>query len=86
MQDCCFHRTEPLAAVGLVSGRVQAFRIDSSKEATTSTATEVLSRKPHKDSCRAVRFTVDGNRLLTASADRSEHGKPKCTLSEFLNT
>jgi hypothetical protein len=65
MQDCCFHPTEMLAAVGLIDGRVQAFRL------TSGAAEEVVSKKAHKESCRAVRFTADGARLLTASTDRS---------------
>ncbi len=70
LQDCCFHPTEMLAAVGLIDGRVQAFRMTSAGEPSTSTAEEVVSKRAHKESCRAVRFTADGARLLTASADK----------------
>ncbi len=59
-----------LAAVGLINGRVQAYRVTPSDDPTLSTAAEVVSKKAHKESCRAVRFTADGAALLTASADR----------------
>ena len=54
-------------AVGLVSGRVQAFR--AAQGAARASLEEVVSKKVHKESCRAVRFTQDGATLLTASAD-----------------
>ncbi|CAL8464774.1 g4309 [Coccomyxa elongata] len=69
--DCCFHPTEMLAAVGLINGRVQAYRLTPSDNPSSSSAEEVVSRKAHKESCRAVRFTADGAALLTASADRN---------------
>lgn len=77
MQDCCFHPTEMLAAVGLIDGRVQAFRL------TSGAAEEVVSKKAHKESCRAVRFTADGARLLTASTDRSWDPLHSCALKIF---
>ncbi|BDA50374.1 WD repeat-containing protein JIP5 [Coccomyxa sp. Obi] len=69
--DCCFHPTEMLAAVGLINGRVQAYRLTSSDDLSSSTAEELVSKKAHKESCRAVRFTADGAALLTASTDRN---------------
>ena len=78
VQDCCFHPTEMLAAVGLIDGRVQAFRLTSAEDPRSATAVEAVSKKAHKESCRAVRFTADGAKLLTASTDRCPAHLPSC--------
>ena len=69
LQACCFHGTEPMVAVGLVTGQVQAFRLASHGNASTSAAVEAFTKKPHKESCRAIGFSLAGHRLYTASAD-----------------
>lgn len=73
LQACCFHGTEPLVAVGLVTGQVQAFRLASNGDASTSAPAELFTKKPHKESCRAIGFSLAGNRLYTASADGWAH-------------
>ena len=81
-QDCCFHPTEPLVAVGLVSGRVQVFANSASPsaqgDAEVAEHEERLRKKPHKESCRALRFMPDGATLLTASADKCEQDPCTC--------
>ena len=69
LQACCFHGTEPVVAVGLVTGQVQAFRLASNGNASTSAPVEAFTKKPHKESCRAIGFSQAGHRLYTASAD-----------------
>ena len=68
-QACCFHGTEPIVAVGLVTGQVQAFRLASNGNASTSAPVEAFTKKPHKESCRAIGFSLAGHRLYTGSAD-----------------
>ncbi|CAK0786967.1 hypothetical protein CVIRNUC_010181 [Coccomyxa viridis] len=66
---CAFHGAEPVVAVGLVTGQVQAFRLASDGHASTSAPVEAFTKKPHKESCRAIGFSQAGDRLYTASAD-----------------
>ena len=66
-QACAFHGAEPVIAVGLVTGQVQAFRLAWDGHASTSV--EAFTKKPHKESCRAIGFSQAGDRLYTASAD-----------------
>ena len=68
-QACAFHGAEPIVAVGLVTGQVQAFRLASDGHASTSAPIGVFTKKPHKESCRAIGFSQAGDRLYTASAD-----------------
>ena len=58
-----------MVAVGLVTGQVQAFRLALDGRASTSAPVELFTKKPHKESCRAIGFSQAGDRLHTASAD-----------------
>ena len=63
--DVCFHPTRPLVAAGLITGVVETF------EFTAAAATAVTSRDVHAESCRAVRFLLDGSGLVSAGVDCS---------------
>ena len=65
MQDCAFHPSQNLLAIGLVDGNVQL--LQCGLEETTSQ----LKVKEHDDSCRAVAFHSGGTLLVSGSADHA---------------
>eukprot|EP01044_Picomonas_judraskeda_P017955 COSAG03_NODE_3468_length_1993_cov_5.644139_2_plen_295_part_00 len=62
----CFHPVEPLIAVGLITGEVSVYRINSGAEPQT----RVHQLTHHSDSCRSMCCT-DSGALFTCSADKS---------------
>uniref|UniRef100_A0A1J3F7T6 WD repeat-containing protein 55 n=1 Tax=Noccaea caerulescens TaxID=107243 RepID=A0A1J3F7T6_NOCCA len=62
-----FHPSKNLVAAGLIDGHLHFYRYE------TDSSSIVRERKfrAHKESCRAVRFIDDGQRIVTASADCS---------------
>ncbi|KAI9682132.1 MAG: WD repeat-containing protein jip5 [Caeruleum heppii] len=73
------HPTEPLIAVGLTSGHVEALRLprvhdedDSGSSPKEDGCGEVATRwrtRRHKGSCRALSFGIDGESLISAGTD-----------------
>ncbi|CAN6834615.1 unnamed protein product, partial [Brassica oleracea var. botrytis] len=63
------HPSKNLVASGLIDGHLHLYRYDTE----SSLLFGVRERKvhAHKESCRAVRFIDDGQRIVTASADCS---------------
>ncbi|CAH2059452.1 unnamed protein product, partial [Thlaspi arvense] len=61
-----FHPSKNLVAAGLIDGHLHLYRYD-----TDSTIFRERKVRAHKESCRAVRFIDDGQRIVTASADCS---------------
>lgn len=86
MQDVDFHPTRQLLAAGLIDGRllVHSFSSDA--------AQRVHRIKAHSSSCRAARFSLAGDLLLSASTDQSmlavdvETGKPTARKKEAHDT
>ncbi|CAA7019058.1 unnamed protein product [Microthlaspi erraticum] len=62
-----FHPSKNLVAAGLIDGRLHLYRY----EADSSSIVRERKVRAHTESCRAVRFIDDGQRIVTASADRS---------------
>ena len=68
------HPSEPLIALGCASGHVQVNRLPASEASTSSEVasntivTEWRTRR-HKGSCRSLRFSIDGNSILSAGTD-----------------
>ena len=65
LQDCCFHPSQNLLAVGLVDGGLQLL------QCAMSAVTDTLFPKEHTASCRAVAFADSGHRVVSGSADRA---------------
>ncbi|WZY92453.1 hypothetical protein YC2023_064782 [Brassica napus] len=61
-----FHPSKNLVAAGLIDGQLHLYRYD-----TESSLVRERKVRAHKESCRAVRFIDDGQRIVTASADCS---------------
>ncbi|KAI8823021.1 WD40-repeat-containing domain protein [Fimicolochytrium jonesii] len=61
-----FHPKEDIVAAGLIEGNVACHRYTPGQEAT-----QAWSAKIHKESCRALDFSVDGNVLYSASKDQT---------------
>ncbi|CAN8287538.1 unnamed protein product [Cochlearia groenlandica] len=61
-----FHPSKNLVATGLIDGHLHLYRYD-----TDSTLVRERKVRAHEESCRAVRFIDDGQRIVTASADCS---------------
>jgi WD40 repeat protein len=61
-----FHPSTNLVAAGLIDGHLHLYRYDSD-----SSLVRERKVRAHKESCRAVRFIDDGQRIVTASADCS---------------
>ncbi|XP_010509776.1 PREDICTED: WD repeat-containing protein 55 [Camelina sativa] len=61
-----FHPSQNLVAAGLIDGHLHLYRYDSD-----SSLVRERKVRAHKESCRAVRFIDDGQRVVTASADCS---------------
>ncbi|KAI5019888.1 hypothetical protein ZWY2020_044776 [Hordeum vulgare] len=64
--DLSFHPSSPLVATSLITGELHMFRY-----ADGLPLERLFAEKPHKDSCRAVRFVDSGTVILTGSADMS---------------
>lgn len=62
----CFHPVDPLIAVGLVTGEVSVYRINSGTEPQTL----LYKLTHHDDSCRSICCT-DSGALFSCSADKS---------------
>eukprot|EP01027_Heterolobosea_sp_BB2_P000033 GEZU01000046.1.p1 GENE.GEZU01000046.1~~GEZU01000046.1.p1 ORF type:complete len:417 (+),score=141.27 GEZU01000046.1:23-1252(+) len=60
-----FHPSHDIIAAGLINGQVQVWKYSLEKNEL------VYQFKQHKESCRAVGFSVDGNTFFSCSADRS---------------
>lgn len=75
-QDVDFHPSEPLIATGLIDGKLLLHSYSAEAVAQRE------AMKAHSASCRAVRFLLSGELLISASADQSllavdvETGKP----------
>jgi hypothetical protein len=65
LQDCDFHPTLALLATGLIDGKLLLH--EYSKEAVS----QRTSLKAHGASCRAVRFALSGDLVISASTDQS---------------
>eukprot|EP00891_Asterochloris_glomerata_P008612 jgi/Astpho2/8612/e_gw1.00126.35.1_t len=65
VQDCCFHPTEPVVAVGIINGRLQTW------SCSAATPSKRICLQAHSESCRAVHFMPQGSLLLSASANKS---------------
>lgn len=65
MQDCDFHPSQPLLATGLIDGKLLLHGYDKQGVSPKE------SIKGHSASCRAVRFALNGDLLISASADQS---------------
>ncbi|KAI9818715.1 MAG: WD repeat-containing protein jip5 [Thelocarpon impressellum] len=73
------HPTEPLVAVGLFTGHVETFRLPALAEEAGAEAVElqegrgkvesVWRTRRHKDGCRTLGFSVDGETLYSAGPD-----------------
>ncbi|KAJ0240088.1 WD repeat-containing protein 55 [Hirschfeldia incana] len=61
-----FHPSKNLVAAGLIDGHLHLYRYD-----TESSLVRERKVRAHKESCRAVRFIDNGQRIVTASADCS---------------
>jgi hypothetical protein len=61
--DVCFHPSRPLVAAGLITGAVELFPF------TPTAAGAVTAHEVHAESCRAVRFLLDGASLASGGAD-----------------
>lgn len=59
------HPTRKLLAAGLISGQLKLYQFDA------HSATQLSSAKPHKGSCRTVRFSADGHSMFSAGSDGS---------------
>lgn len=64
-QDVDFHPTQSLLATGLIDGHLLVHSYSA------EAAAERSSMKAHSDTCRAVRFTLAGDLLISGSADQS---------------
>ncbi len=86
MQDVDIHPTQPLLATGHIDGRLLLHSY--SAEAVAQRA----SLKAHSASCRAVRFLLAGDLLVSASTDQSllavdvETGKAAARKKEAHDT
>ena len=59
VQDCCYHPTEPVVAVGIITGRLQTW------SCSAETPSKRICLQAHSESCRAVHFMPQGdNRCL----------------------
>ncbi|KAF1817420.1 hypothetical protein P152DRAFT_469859 [Eremomyces bilateralis CBS 781.70] len=76
------HPTEPIVAVGLLTGHVAALRLPAADDngdasvlsaATTESGTGTIETiwrtRRHQESCRSLGFSVDGRTLFSAGAD-----------------
>lgn len=63
--DCDFHPSQPLLATGLIDGKLLLHGYDKQGVSPKE------SIKGHSASCRAVRFALNGDLLISASADQS---------------
>jgi WD40 repeat protein len=75
------HPSEPIVAVGLASGHVQAYRLpagasdDSDPDETLASESgfghieTAWSTRRHKGSCRTLAYSVDGSSLYSAGTD-----------------
>ncbi|KAI9098788.1 WD40-repeat-containing domain protein [Phlyctochytrium arcticum] len=61
-----FHPEEDIVASGLITGEVYGYRYNGGEEAV-----KVFESTHHKESCRALEFSVDGLSLYTGSRDQS---------------
>ena len=64
------HPSRPLIAVGLITGQLKLY---DHSEATRKTREirQAASARPHKGSCRAVRFSADGGGVFSTGSDGS---------------
>ncbi|VAH09668.1 unnamed protein product [Triticum turgidum subsp. durum] len=67
--DLSFHPSAPLVATSLITGELHMFRYADGLP--LERYSRLFVAKPHKDSCRAVRFVDSGTAILTGSADMS---------------
>lgn len=75
------HPTEPVVTVGLISGRVQSYRLpagvsdDSDNDTTLASESgfghidTAWTTRRHKGSCRALGYSLDGTSLYSAGTD-----------------
>lgn len=59
------HPSRPLCAAGLLSGQLKLFEYDVAGRSVAQT----WSARPHKESCRSVRFSADGASVFSAGVD-----------------
>ena len=80
--DVAFHPSRPLVAAGVISGSVDVFTF------TSAACGAVQSRAAHDECCRAVRFNLGGELLVSGGADRKlvlhnvERAKAVATLAD----
>jgi WD40 repeat protein len=75
------HPTEPVVTVGLISGRVQSYRLPAGASDDSDNDTTLASEngfghidtawktKRHKGSCRTLAYSLDGTSLYSAGTD-----------------
>ncbi|SPO06160.1 related to WD repeat-containing protein jip5 [Cephalotrichum gorgonifer] len=68
------HPTEPIVTVGLYNGRVQSFRLPATgrpsvDDMAKGTIETLWETRRHKQGCRALGYTPDGNAMFSAGAD-----------------
>ncbi|XP_033741992.1 WD repeat-containing protein 55-like [Pecten maximus] len=66
--DICFHPIKDVIAAGDIDGEVSLHSYSSTGKNNT-----LMTFKNHKKSCRALRFSANGEELYTASKDKSIH-------------
>lgn len=64
--DVCFHPTESVVFLGLLTGGVKAFRYDEQGNADI-----VFSVRPSKRSCRGLESSEDGSRLYAVGKGKA---------------
>ena len=80
--DVAFHPSRPLVAAGVISGSVDVFSF------IPSACGPVQSRAAHDECCRAVRFHLGGDLLVSGGTDKKlvlhdvERGKSVATLKD----
>lgn len=89
------HPTEPILAVGLAAGHVQAFRLPASsngsddenasvKSSGTNTIDEEWGTRRHKGSCRSVVFSGDGECMFSSKLCLALANKIKTCIQQVL--